>query len=217
MGQEQGGSATGALPAGGRAPGTRPLPRLLHPTAPRARPAAALGCPQVFSQPVFAEVERVLRHRGKATLLAKTGYVGFRLIFRSLCEPAGQPADQPAGQAADQAADELTDRPRQLPVACCAWCTCCACCLLRSPSSQETPWLGDQHEDAVQRPPRTLCFRHATDSRACAACMQTWSWCVSSRSPSPSSAISSGESWRGRPGRGGGQQGCCRRSHPACV
>ncbi|KAL4431404.1 hypothetical protein ABPG75_006660 [Micractinium tetrahymenae] len=39
---------------------------------------------QVFSQPVFAEVERVLRHRGKATLLAKTGYVGFRLCFRSL-------------------------------------------------------------------------------------------------------------------------------------
>lgn len=39
---------------------------------------------QVFSQPVFAEVERVLRHRGKASVLAKTGYVGFRLAFRSL-------------------------------------------------------------------------------------------------------------------------------------
>eukprot|EP00887_Chlorella_sp_A99_P002221 scaffold21.g2221.t1 len=37
----------------------------------------------VFSQPVFAEVERLLRHRGSG-LMAKTGRIGFRVLFRSL-------------------------------------------------------------------------------------------------------------------------------------
>ncbi|EFN54604.1 hypothetical protein CHLNCDRAFT_58128 [Chlorella variabilis] len=38
---------------------------------------------QVFSQPVFAAVERQLRHKN-SSILAKTGRVGFRIAFRSL-------------------------------------------------------------------------------------------------------------------------------------
>lgn len=45
----------------------------------------------------------MLRHRGKASVLAKTGYVGFRLAFRSLCErfdrSVDPPVDRPAGCA----------------------------------------------------------------------------------------------------------------------
>lgn len=47
-----------------------------------SRPAA--DSYQVFSQPVFAAVERSVCHR-KGSLLATTGRWGFRIITRSLC------------------------------------------------------------------------------------------------------------------------------------
>lgn len=43
---------------------------------------------QVFSQPVFAAVERVIRHR-RGSGAAATKRWAFRLTFRSLCEPDG--------------------------------------------------------------------------------------------------------------------------------
>lgn len=43
---------------------------------------------QVFSQPVFAAVERLIRHK-KNTLLAHTGRWAFRITFRSFCECRG--------------------------------------------------------------------------------------------------------------------------------
>lgn len=53
---------------------------------------------QVFSQPVFAAVERQLRHKN-SSILAKTGRVGFRIAFRSLCERhAPPPPTLPAGR-----------------------------------------------------------------------------------------------------------------------
>lgn len=41
---------------------------------------------QVFSQPCFAAVERVIRHKSKQSKLLTTGRWVFRIVWRSCCE-----------------------------------------------------------------------------------------------------------------------------------
>lgn len=63
----------------------RPCPPSPCATASLVIPCLQFPAYQVFSQPVFAAVERTIRHR-KGSMLASTRKWAFRLAFRSACE-----------------------------------------------------------------------------------------------------------------------------------